>query len=160
MLTNETYWIHLATSTIEIAGTLIIVVGAFGSLAVFLLGLLGRQTPRETLVAGFRSSLGRSILLGLEFLVAADIINTVAGRADHSESAGTGWYRTDPHLPEFFAGSRDRRPLALAEGETHRRQQRSATRGRPSERLTSAAPTLSEATNGVVSTGSAACRRA
>ncbi|WP_212742887.1 DUF1622 domain-containing protein [Sphingomonas sp. 2SG] len=30
------------------------------------------------LVANFRSGLGRSILLGLEFLVAADIINTVA----------------------------------------------------------------------------------
>lgn len=30
------------------------------------------------LVANFRSGLGRSILLGLELLVAADIINTVA----------------------------------------------------------------------------------
>lgn len=29
-------------------------------------------------MAAFRSNLGRSILLGLEFLVAADIINTVA----------------------------------------------------------------------------------
>ena len=37
-----------------------------------------RTVPRAPLVADFRSSLGRSILLGLEFLVAADIINTVA----------------------------------------------------------------------------------
>ena len=33
---------------------------------------------RDKLIASFRSNLGRSILLGLEFLVAADIINTVA----------------------------------------------------------------------------------
>lgn len=34
--------------------------------------------PREGRIADFHSGLGRSILLGLEFLVAADIINTVA----------------------------------------------------------------------------------
>jgi uncharacterized membrane protein len=33
---------------------------------------------RDKLIASFRSNLGRSILLGLEFLVAAEIINTVA----------------------------------------------------------------------------------
>ena len=62
----------------EIVGTAIIVVGAFGSLAIFLVELARRSAPRADLVAAFRSGLGRSILLGLEFLVAADIINTVA----------------------------------------------------------------------------------
>jgi uncharacterized membrane protein len=78
MIVNEAYWIHLATSAVEIVGTAIIVVGAFGALSVFLLGILRGRQPRPDLVASFRSSLGRSILLGLEFLVAADIINTVA----------------------------------------------------------------------------------
>ncbi len=78
MITNEAQWIHLATSAVEIVGTAIIVVGAFGTLAAFLLGLARGKTSRATLVADFRSGLGRSILLGLEFLVAADIINTVA----------------------------------------------------------------------------------
>ncbi|WP_267379462.1 MULTISPECIES: DUF1622 domain-containing protein [unclassified Sphingomonas] len=78
MMTNEAYWIHLATSVVEIVGTAIIVVGAFGTLAAFLIGLARGATSRATLVADFRSGLGRSILLGLEFLVAADIINTVA----------------------------------------------------------------------------------
>lgn len=32
----------------------------------------------EQAVGGFRSNLGEAILLGLEFLVAADIINTIA----------------------------------------------------------------------------------
>ena len=77
-MSNEAYWIHLATSAVEIVGTAIIVVGAFGSLAVFLFGMIRSEASRSALTADFRSSLGRSILLGLEFLVAADIINTVA----------------------------------------------------------------------------------
>jgi uncharacterized membrane protein len=77
-MVNEAYWIHLATSAVEIVGTAIIVVGAFGTLAAFLIGMIKGTTGRATLVADFRSGLGRSILLGLEFLVAADIINTVA----------------------------------------------------------------------------------
>lgn len=78
MIDSEAYWIHLVTRLVEIAGTAIIVVGAFGSLSVFLAGLVRGRCDREVLVTTFRSSLGRSILLGLEFLVAADIINTVA----------------------------------------------------------------------------------
>ena len=78
MIDNEAHWIHLATTAVEIVGTAIIVVGAFGSLATFLIRLTRRSAPREALVSDFRSALGRSILLGLEFLVAADIINTVA----------------------------------------------------------------------------------
>ena len=78
MLTSESYWVHLATTAVEIVGTAIIVVGAFGALAIFLIQMVAANVPRATLVGDFRSSLGRSILLGLEFLVAADIINTVA----------------------------------------------------------------------------------
>lgn len=75
---NSAVWIHWLTHAVELAGTAIIVVGAFGSLAVFLVQLVLGRIDREALVASFRSNLGRSILLGLEFLVAADIINTVA----------------------------------------------------------------------------------
>ncbi|SFO46105.1 DUF1622 domain-containing protein [Sphingomonas sp. OK281] len=78
MIVNEAYWIHMATSAVEVVGTAIIVVGAFGTLGSFLIGMVKGTADRTTLVADFRSGLGRSILLGLEFLVAADIINTVA----------------------------------------------------------------------------------
>ena len=78
MVGSEASWVHLATRAVEVVGTAIIVVGAFGSLGLFLLGLARGSAPRAELVADFRSGLGRSILLGLEFLVAADIINTVA----------------------------------------------------------------------------------
>lgn len=77
-MNSEADWIHLVTRVVEIVGTAIIVVGSFGALAIFLLRMGAGAASRETLVAAFRSNLGRSILLGLEFLVAADIINTVA----------------------------------------------------------------------------------
>ena len=69
--------IHLVTRGIEIVGTAIIVIGAASALVRFMLLTL-RRPAGEDAVAGFRSELGRAILLGLEFLVAADIINTVA----------------------------------------------------------------------------------
>jgi uncharacterized membrane protein len=78
MIGIETSWVHLATRAVEFVGTAIIVVGAFGALGIFLFRLVKRAAPTAQLVTAFRSGLGRSILLGLEFLVAADIINTVA----------------------------------------------------------------------------------
>jgi uncharacterized membrane protein len=39
---------------------------------------MAKAHDRDQAIATFRSNLGRAILLGLEFLVAADIINTVA----------------------------------------------------------------------------------
>lgn len=69
--------IHFVTRGIEIVGTAIIVVGAAAALIRFVVMMLRRPAGGDA-VAGFRSELGRAILLGLEFLVAADIINTVA----------------------------------------------------------------------------------
>ena len=61
---------------IELVGVAIIAAGAAVTLGLFLLALL-RGTPIEEAIANLRSSLGRAILIGLEMLVAADIINTV-----------------------------------------------------------------------------------
>ena len=61
---------------IELAGVAIIAVGAFVTLAIFLSKLVRRADSRRAM-DNFRSDLGRTILLGLEFLVAADIIHTV-----------------------------------------------------------------------------------
>lgn len=70
--------IHLVVRVVEVVGTAIIVVGSFAALLAFLARLLRRAASRDALFAQVRSDLGRSILLGLEFLVAADIVNTVA----------------------------------------------------------------------------------
>jgi len=68
---------HLVAKIVELFGIGIIAVGAFGTLALFAVRFANGGN-RDEAVANFRSSLGRAILLGLEFLVAADIINTVA----------------------------------------------------------------------------------
>jgi uncharacterized membrane protein len=69
--------LHWVTLSIEIAGIAAIVLGAAFATAIFL-WRLARGTGGEEAFHALRSSLGRSILLGLEFLVAADIIATVA----------------------------------------------------------------------------------
>lgn len=69
--------IHTTALAIELVGIAIIVVGAGAALLTYVRQILAR-VAKETRVGEFRSDLGRSILLGLEFLVAADIINTVA----------------------------------------------------------------------------------
>jgi len=60
---------------VDAAGVAIIVVGVTAA-SVSALVRLARRTPGT--YENYRRSLGRSILLGLEFLVAADIIRTVA----------------------------------------------------------------------------------
>ncbi len=66
-----------ATRIIELTGIAIITIGGFATLALFIYRLVSGFDRNEA-VQKLRSSLGRAILLGLEFLVAADIINTVA----------------------------------------------------------------------------------
>ncbi len=69
--------LKLMTRAIEIGGIAIIVLGLLGaSIAVIWQVLRGRSGSDAFTL--YRSNLGRAILLGLEFLVAADIINTVA----------------------------------------------------------------------------------
>jgi uncharacterized membrane protein len=68
--------VRWVTHVVEILGILIILIGAVMALGRFLLNMdAGRGDDR---ISCLRSNLGRAILLGLEFLVAADIINTVA----------------------------------------------------------------------------------
>jgi uncharacterized membrane protein len=68
---------HSVSRILELAGLVIIAAGAVITLLQFL-QQLRRRGDLTKAVASFRSSLGRAILLGLEFLIAADIINTVA----------------------------------------------------------------------------------
>lgn len=61
---------------VDVAGILIIVVGAAAASVLFVGRVrAGRSSESYSL---YRRSLGRAILLGLEFLVAGDIIRTVA----------------------------------------------------------------------------------
>lgn len=68
---------HTARSLMELIGIAIIAGGAAVTLAIFLYHV-ARRVDFYQAVKNLRSDFGRAILLGLEFLVAADIINTVA----------------------------------------------------------------------------------
>lgn len=68
--------VHLLVRAVEAAGIAVLLLGMLFSIYAFV-----RDWARGDLgeaYAGCRANLGRSILLGLEFLVVADIIATVA----------------------------------------------------------------------------------
>ncbi len=72
-------WLEWTTRAIEVAGIGIIVLGGAVASALFLWRVSrGTGGPRRGAYETYRADLGRAILLGLEFLVAADIIGTVA----------------------------------------------------------------------------------
>jgi len=62
---------------LEAAGVCVIALGAIYSSLLALVALCKRQ-PRQDLFTSYRQNLGRGSLLGLELLVGADIIKTVA----------------------------------------------------------------------------------
>lgn len=71
---NINLFIEYTATAIEAIGILIIVIGALFALGRYLLKKQGKDFRSFKII---REELGRSILLGLEFLVAADIIATV-----------------------------------------------------------------------------------
>mgnify|MGYP003111411926 CR=1 FL=1 len=66
----------------DVAGVAVMVIGAVVSVPMALRGFQPRRRPEGaepiSVYRSYRQLLGRSILLGLELLVAADIIRTVA----------------------------------------------------------------------------------
>jgi len=65
------------SKVIDGAGVAVIVIGLVLATVVFLLAQR-RRTGRDESFRLYRQQVGKAILLGLEFLVAADIIRTVA----------------------------------------------------------------------------------
>ena len=70
-------WIEYAALLIELLAVTIIIVAIVGALARYLLRYATRRTGDDR-YQQLKVSLGKALLLGLEFLVAADIVRTVA----------------------------------------------------------------------------------
>ena len=68
-------WMEWVARLLEWAGVAVIVAGAAIATSRFLIDL--RSGDRKTAYDQYRANLGRGILLGLEFLVGADIVATV-----------------------------------------------------------------------------------
>lgn len=69
--------IELVGRGVDAAGVLVIVLGVIVATAVFLRRTQLRSSPDDA-YKNYRQGLGRALLIGLEVLVAADIIRTVA----------------------------------------------------------------------------------
>jgi len=74
--TLNALWLAIATG-LETAGVAIIVIGALGTAVPFFWRSY-KEGGLHAAYTRFRSDFGKAILLGLEFLVAADIVGTVA----------------------------------------------------------------------------------
>ena len=75
---DVTNTIETVGKAVDIAGVAVIVCGALVTTGLFAHRLLRRRSEFPATYRSYRQSLGRAILLGLEFLVAGDIIRTVA----------------------------------------------------------------------------------
>ena len=83
---------------IDAAGVVVIVAGAAGASVVTAV----RVSRRESAVyLRFRQQLGQAILLGLELLVAGDIVRTVAASPQPDRCGDTGGDRPDPTFLSF-----------------------------------------------------------
>ncbi|MBM4273591.1 MAG: DUF1622 domain-containing protein [Deltaproteobacteria bacterium] len=76
-LTGFDWVLKLIGVGIECIGIAIIVAGAVITTALFIRGLLQERALGEC-YHQYRSTFGKAVLLGLEFLVASDIVSTVA----------------------------------------------------------------------------------
>lgn len=70
------HFVPIVVRVIELIGVTIIAFGALVTLARFLWSAVRRENIADAVVC-LRANFGRAILVGLEFLVAADIIHTV-----------------------------------------------------------------------------------
>ena len=71
------HFVVAAARVVEFAGVVVLLLGALVATLAFAKRLVRRVTLHDAYHA-LRADLGRAILLGLEFLVIADIIGTVA----------------------------------------------------------------------------------
>src|SRR5262245_20801155 len=97
-------WLRVIGLGIEILAAMVIVGGLIWSTYLFL-----RRRMAEQHYETYKIRIGRSLLLGLEVVVAADIVKTIAVAPTLMSLAVLAGL-----VPELDAGARDRRPLALA----------------------------------------------
>ena len=72
------YWIELASLFIEVLAVVIIIVFVILGTVIFITRSIRKELPMEERFTRYKHTLGRALLLGLEILVAADVVRTVA----------------------------------------------------------------------------------
>ena len=72
------YWIEIASLFIEVLAVVIIIVFVILGTVIFITRSIRKELPMEERFTRYKHTLGRALLLGLEILVAADVVRTVA----------------------------------------------------------------------------------
>ena len=72
------YWVEILSLIIEGLAVTLIVFGVFVSTIRFFSNRFSESTSYERRYTDYRHSLARSLMLGLEILVAADVVRTIA----------------------------------------------------------------------------------
>ena len=103
-----------AVKVFELVGVAILVVGSTLAFAGYALELV-RRTPRLTAFKDLRASLGRSILLGLEVLVVADIVRTIVVEPTLESAADARRDRAGAGAAQLRDRRRGRRRRAVAQ---------------------------------------------
>jgi uncharacterized membrane protein len=102
----------------EIVGTAVDGVGVFivaaGAVVATARLLVRHAHNAGNYYSSYRQDIGRAILLGLEFLIAGDIIRTVVVAPTIQNVLVLGLIVLNPHVPEFIAPTGDRRKAPLA----------------------------------------------
>ena len=70
--------IELIVAAFEAGGVIALIIGAVFTFVMYIATVLNRRVDAAMAYRQLRQRLGRAILIGLEFLVAADIIRSVA----------------------------------------------------------------------------------
>ena len=94
---------------VDVVGVATIVVGVVAATVLS----LRDQMDAASRYRIFRKRMGRAILLGLELLVAADIIRTVAVTPNLGERRCPRNHRRNPDHSQFQPRGRTRRPMAM-----------------------------------------------
>lgn len=129
---------------LDFVGVAVMVIGAVVSSPLAFLGNLSGDKGSPGTYRSYRQRLGRSILLGLELLVAADISDR--GRhTDLRQRGRTCGHRHHPDVPELLPRIGDHRALAVAKRQRARH---------PAGGLTGSLPRLVSTPVNFTSTGS------
>lgn len=86
-VTTARHWIEVSAIGVDILAAIVIVIG----MTVGTLGFLAHWRPRAPVpefLEGYRKQVGRTLLLALELLVAADILETIVSGPTLQEIAG------------------------------------------------------------------------
>lgn len=75
---------QIAGELLDLVGVFVIVCGCIISSVLAGIDFFSKRVHHGTVYKSYRNNLGRSILLGLEFLVAGDIIRSISGNPDLS----------------------------------------------------------------------------